>query len=281
MVKPALLLFNLIFFISLSGCQNPALEPSFKEENIPYTVKQICKDEYQLDVVTERKDNTLWVYVPFAKILDKEYGIKEGKVLDEQMSDKLRNILTTVGRVILSSNKAPEFFAVWSSDINIGMDYIIIGNILDLKKAYAESIPFTELNKRYLMKIDMNPEAIRDTTGQHLKFYDIRMRDFITQQIVQRVSFEFQSENLKKYFRLEKIDGIFDSDAFILEYSAIPLLKPDKPINALDEILNIAAYCIKAYDFWDFSRVEVTNLITRDKIVLNKLEIFARQLPTD
>lgn len=278
--KPALLLFSLFLIIALSGCQNPP-EPSFKEKDIPYLVKKICKEEYKLDVLTARTDTTLWIYAPMEKILDKDYGIKEGKVLDEQMTDKLRNILSTVGRVLLSSNKSPEFFALWSSDINIGLDYIIIGNVLDIKKAYAESIPFTEVNKRYVMRFGLNTEAIHDTSGNHIKFYNINMPDFITQQIVQRISYRFQGETLKPYFKLEKIEGIFNNDTFILEYSLKPLANPQKAIDVLDEMLNTITYCIQTYDFKNFSQVEITNLNTKFKTVFSKARILSRVVPND
>lgn len=278
LVKAALLLFSFFLYVNLSGCQN-SLEPTFKEENIPYLVKQICKDEYKLDVITQRTETTLWIYVPLAKILDKDYGKKEGAFFDEELTDKLRNILSTVGRVVLSSDKAPEFFALWASDINIGLDYIIIGNVLDIKKAYAESLPFTELNKRYVMKFTVNPEAVQDTAGRHLKLYNIRLPDFLAQQMVQRISVEFQGEGLKKYFKVEKIDGIFNNDAFILEYSIKPLAKPDKTIDVTKEILSTITYCIKIYDFQDFSRVEINDLVTQEKLVLNKAAILER--PTE
>ena len=279
-VKAALLLFSFFLYVNLSGCQN-SLEPTFKEEDIPELVKQICKDEYKLDVITQRSETTLWIYVPLAKILHKDYGKKEGAFFDEELTDKLRNILSTVGRVVLSSNNAPEFFALWSSDINIGLDYIIIGNVLDIKKAYAESLPFTELNKRYVIKFNINPEAVQDTVGRHLKPYNIRLPDFLTQQIIQRISVEFQGENLKKYFKVEKVDGIFNNGAFILEYSIRPLAKPDKTIDIMKEILNTITYCIKIYEFQDFSWVEINDLVTQDKIVLNKAQILARPLPVN
>ncbi|MDP3732857.1 MAG: hypothetical protein Q8R31_07560 [Candidatus Omnitrophota bacterium] len=279
-VKSALLLFSFFLYINISGCQN-SLEPTFKEKDIPYLVKQICKEEYKLDVITKRAETTLWIYLPLAKILHKDYGVKPDKILDEGMTDKLRNILSTVGRVVLSSNSAPEFFALWASDINIGLDYILIGNVLDIKKAYAESLPFTELNKRYVMKFNVNPQAIQDTIGRHLKFYNIRLQDFLTQQIIQRISIQFQEETLKKYFKAEKIDGIFNNDAFIMEYSIKPRGKPDKTIDVMQEILNTVTYCIKIYDFQDFSRVEINDLLTQDKIVLNKAEIWTRPLPVN
>lgn len=280
LARAALLLVSFFLYISLSGCQE-SFEPTFKEKDIPYLVKQICKDEYKLDVITEMTPTTLWIYIPLQKILDKEYGIKEGKILDEEMTDKLRNILTTVGRVLLSANKAPEFFALWSSDINIGLDYILIGNVLDIRKSYAGNLPFTEINKRYVMKFSVNPEAIQDKIGRHIKFYNVSMPDFLIQQIVQRTSVGFQRESFKKYFKIDKIDGIFNNGAFILEYSVKPLGRPDKPIDVMKEILNTVTYCVKIYDFQDFSQVEINDLITQDKIVLSKAEILARPMPED
>lgn len=159
LVKAALL-FNLALYLNLAGCQSQ-IEPTYKEKDIPYLVKQICKDEYRLDVTTKRTATTLWIYAPLTKILDKEYGIKEDKIFDEEMLDKLRNILTTIGRVLISSDYTPEFFALLASDINIGIDYIVIGNVLDIKKSYAGFLPWTEANRRYVIKLKLDPKAIR------------------------------------------------------------------------------------------------------------------------
>ncbi|MDD4938886.1 MAG: hypothetical protein PHE18_00570 [Candidatus Omnitrophica bacterium] len=277
LVKAALPLFSLLLLLTLSGCQE-SFEPTFKGEDIPYHVKQICKEEYGLDVLARMTDTTIWIYIPLQKILHKEYGVTEGKVLDEEMTDKLRNILTTVGRVLLSADKAPEFFALWSSDINIGLDYIIMGNVMDIKKSYGGDMPSTELNKRYVMKFGLNTQAIKDASGSHLKFYNITLPDFLTQQMVQRLTVKLQAEELKNNFKIEKIDGIFNDGAFILEYSA-KSLEPAKPFDIMKEFLNIVNYCVKAYDFRDFSRVEINDLLTGDRMILDKATLYSRPLP--
>lgn len=273
----AALLFSLFLYsyTNISGCQN-SIEPTYKEENIPYLVKQICKDEYGLQVNTQRTPNALWVYIPLSRILHKEYGVKEGKIFDEEIMDKLRNILNTIGRVFLSADRTPEFFALWASDINIGIDYTLIGSVLDIKKSYAGSIPITEANKRYVMNFKMAPEAIGDTEGKHLQLYDIILPDFLAQQMLQRISAQFQEEDLKKYFQLEKINGIFNNDTFIFEYSIKQTIKPGKSINITDKILNTITYCIKTYEFQSFSSLEIYDLVTQDKSVLNKAAILAR-----
>lgn len=260
------------------GCQTP-IEPTYKEADIPDTVKKICKDEYGLEVIARRLPNALWIYAPLSKIFHKEYGIKKDKIFDEETTDKLREILTTVGRVLISADKAPEFFALLASDINLGLDYTIIGSVTDIKKSYAGAIPFTELNKRYVIELKLAPDAIGDTEGEHLKAYDIKLPDFLAEQIAQRIAMQFQEENLRKRFRIEKSQGRFDNGTFIFEYAIEEISPPDKNTYIMKEALNTITYCLKTYEFQDFSRLEIKDLIRQDKLVLSKAEVWAR--PTD
>lgn len=270
------LLFSLLA-VSLNGCQCPT-EPTYKEEDTPQVVKQICKQEYNLDVTTKRTATTLWIYAPLSKILHHEYGIKEDKIFDEGMTDKLRNILITIGRVVTNSDRTPEFFALLASDINLGLDYTVIGNVLDIKKSYAEFIPSTEANRRYVIRFKAAPEAIGDTTGTHLEAYDIRFPDFLAEQIAQRIGAQFQEEGRKKYFKVEESKGRFANETFIFEYSIEEILRPPKGIDIRKEILDIITYCIKTYEFKEFSALELINLATQDKLVLNNAAIWGRPI---
>lgn len=272
------LLFNLLVCINLIGCQKP-IEPSFKEKDIPHLVKKICKEEYNLDVTTIRTPTTLWVYAPMNKMLDKEFGIKEDKLFDEEMTDKLRNIFITIGRVLVSSDKTPEFFALSVSDINIGLDYTIIGSVLDMKKSYAEFIPLAEANRRYVVKLKAEPLAVNDTAGNHLQAYDVKMPDFLSEQIAQRIGAKFQGEEWKKYFKVDSSVGSFINNTFVLAYSIEQVSRPDKAIDIDKEVSAIITYCIKTYEFRDFSMVEINDLLKKKKTILNKTAIWAR--PTE
>jgi hypothetical protein len=272
------LLFNLLICGNLIGCKGP-IEPTYKEENLVSEVKQICKNEYNLEVVTGRTPTTLWVYAPLTKILHKDYGKEQDKIFDEEIVEKLRNILTTIGRVLISSDRTPEFFGLVASDINLGLDYAIFANALDIKKAYAGFIPFTEMQKRYIIKFNLSPTAIGDTTGKHVQIYDITLRNFLALQIAQRISGQFQQEGLSKYFKVEKSDGLFDNNTFIFSYSIKEILKPEKNINVMKEILKTITYCIKTYEFQDFSTLEINDLVAQDKLVLSKQELWARPMP--
>jgi len=257
------------------GCDNN-FHPTYKEENIPFLVKQICKDEYKLDVTTQRTQTTLWIYAPVDKLLHKDYGIKEDKVYDDNTAEKLRNILTTIGRVLISSDNTPEFFALLASDTNLGIDYTIIGNVLDIKKSYSGFIPWTEANRRYIMKFAAAPTAIGDKNGEHLSVYDVTLPDFLAEQIAQRISSHFQEDDYKNYFKVDKSNGKFSQNNFIFEYEIKQTAQPPKPIDIKKEAINIITYCIQTYEFRDFSGITVFDLLKKDQLELNRKAIWDR-----
>ncbi len=276
-IKSALL-FSLFISIFLCGCQSN-IEPTYKENDIPAAIKKICQNEYNLDVTTQKTPTTLWIYAPLEKILHKDFGSDSEKIFDEEISEKLRNILTTIGRVLISSDNTPEFFALVASDVNIGLDYTIIGNVLDIKKTYAGFTPWTESNKRYVLKFTTNSEAIKDLTGLHLKAYDITLPDFLANQIAQRINTYFQEAARKKYFKVEKSDGAFNNGNFIFDYSINQISNPPQKIDIVKEILKIISYCLKTYEFRAFSSVEINGASSQDKITLSKEAIWV--IPTD
>ena len=271
-IKPVLLFVSLNILL-ISGCSCP-VEPTYKGKDIPQLVKKICKDEYNLNVTTKRVGSTLWIYAPVDKILHKDYGVKEDKVFDDEVAEKLRNILTTIGRVLISSDDTPQFFALTASDIKLGIDYTIIGNVLDIKKSYAEFIPWTEANRRYVIKFGVSAEAVGDNTGIHLNAFDIALPDFLAQQISQRVALELQGDQYKKYLRVIKSEGIFNNGTFDFEYQVENLAKPSRKVNIYKEILKIASYCLKTYEFTNFSQVRITEAISKDRIDYNKAAVL-------
>lgn len=264
--KAVLHLSPLFISLFILGCEPPQIEPTYKQEDIPYHIKKICRDEYNLDVVTKTSGKTIWIYAPLNRIIHKDFGIVKDKIFDEEMSDKFRNILNTIGRVIISSDKAPEFYCLVASDITeVGLDYILIGYILDIKKSYAGFIPWTEANRRYVVKLELNPQALGDTSGEHLKTYDIDLRDFLAAQIAQRTSERFRDEGLKKYFNAKDIKGEYRYGNFMFKYSIEKVSEPEKNLDIKEEILKIIGYIIQTYEFDDFLMVEIIDELTQDK----------------
>ena len=276
--RPALPLFSLISCLLFLGC-NSNIEPTYKEEDIPSAVQKICKEEYSLDVKTERTQNTLWIYAPLSKILHKEFIKNPDKMFDEEIAEKLRNIFTTIGRVVMSADKTPDFFCLVASDINLGLDYTIIGNTLDIKKSYAGIIPWPEANRRYVINFDINEDAIGDLYGEHIKAQDIEFGDFLAKQIAQRFDAKFQENESAKYFKPRRTKAKFKDNILIIQYEIAQILPPPKKVDIVSDIVDIAAYCIKTYEFKDFDSLQITDMKTKATNVFSASDMWARKSP--
>ena len=231
-----------------------------------------------MNVVPLRVGNTLWVYAPQPRLLHPEFGKNPDKIFDEAMIDKARNILTSISRVCLSAEKAPEFFVLVLSDINLGLDYSLTANIMDIKRSAAGGVPWNEANKRYVIGFEQEPKAIGDAKGEHLKVYSIRMRDFLSKQIGQRVRMFFQEEPVKRCFTLKEVDAGFQEDKFILQYTTERISGAKEKINIQREIVFIITYCFKTYGFNDFSRVEIRDLSEGQSSLYDKKDILSRSI---
>jgi len=267
----SVLLFNLILFLSLLffGCQSD-FNPTYTEGQIPEEIAKICKDEYKLDVTTQRVGSTLWVYIPLTDLLHKDIEVNKEKFFSEAAKEKLMNIITSLSRVVLSSDKSPDFYALVASDIKAGIDYTLIGYILDIKKAYAGFIPPTELDRRYVMKLAAEPRSLEDKGGDHLQVFDIQFRDFLAEQISQRINAKFQGEELTKYFKVNSVHGQYKDKAFIFYYDIKQILPTLKPTDIQQEMLKIVAYCLSTYEFKDFNQIGLADLNSGNEVMLGQ-----------
>jgi len=262
----------------LAGCFSSDFSPSYKEADIPGSIKKICLEEYKLKVVPSRVGDTLWIYAPQQRLLHAEFGKNPEKIFDEELLDKARNILTSISRVLISSDKTPEFFVLVLTDINIGLDYSLTVYLADIKKSAAGGIPWNEANKRYVLGFEQTTSAIGDTTGKHLKLYDIKLPEFLSRQIVQRVRMLFQEEPVKNYFSLKDASAGFQNNIFTFEYSMVKKAESPKKPNISKDIFQIITYCFKSYDFKDFFRVEIKDLLGDTSAVYESSDILTRPI---
>jgi len=271
--------FLLFAFVS-GGCDFfPAeTKPTYTEQDIPAAIQKICKEEYGIDVTISRSANTLWIYTPISRILHSEFGKNPDKIFDDVMQEKARNVLTATSRVLLSAEKTPECFVMVVSDVVEGLDYTITANCLDIKKSYAGAIPWPEANRRFVIGLSANEKAVGDKTGAHVKPYGIKTVDFLAAQIAQRIRYRFAEEDLKKQVTLAGVSAQYSGDTFFISYALTVLPKAQKTVDFSAEMLRIAAYCLKTYDFKDFASLELVDLdkkkmknYTREEILSMKV----------
>ncbi len=282
LARAGLKLIPLILF--LSACTS-STTPTFLKENVSKAVKDICKKEYQLDVVTNLTGRTFWVYMPLENIITKSqkpekyterflvedrknqfnervlrinYLIKpvpetekqQDMSLDKSVNTKIFNVLQVIRRVLFSmdnseSKNNPLFFCIVTADIANGFELKQVFHCLDLKKISYGFISQTEYQHRIVQDTEISPQIIGDREGRHLVYQDITLEDFLASQIQGRIRMKFQKPEVEKNADIDR------------------------------EVSRVVSLTLNTYAFKDFSLVEMTNLATGAKIILNQTAISA------
>jgi hypothetical protein len=278
---------NLLVIICLiSGCTS-STAPTYLKEDIQDALQNICKNEYKIDLKATLVGSTLWIYLPVEGMFEKsdkpekysekfaidndEAKFNEGVLKVEYMvrdvpeneklqeykynkdaMDKIGNVWKSLRRVVFSmghsKDNLPKFFCLVTADIKNGFEMREVSYYLDLKKVSYELISWSEYQHRVISSTGISPAIIGDKEGRHLIYSDISMEEFLASQIQQRIKLKFQKPEVDKNSDIDK------------------------------EILKIAVYTLKTYGFTDFSSVELNNLLTKNKTVLNQAALLAKPM---
>jgi len=279
--------FIFIALLLLSGCSS-STSPTYLNENIAQTIQNICKNEYKVAVQTRLIGSTIWVYLPVEEIFGEnkkkkkpqksierfqveangsrfheetfqiEYIVKaipeKEKIqqfdYNEAAAEKINNVWKVLRRVLFSMDSkdksAPKFCYLVVGDIKNGYDLEQVFFEPDLKKVSYGFISFDEFQHRAIQNTNMSKEIIGDTQGAHLSYKDLTMGDFLAMQIKNRINLKFGKPEVGKNVDIDK------------------------------EILKIIVYTLKLYNFQDFSFVDLYNLLTNQKSLLNKAAILSK-----
>ncbi|MDD2752377.1 MAG: hypothetical protein PHN59_04530 [Candidatus Omnitrophica bacterium] len=276
------------------GCSS-STTPTYLKEDIPQAIQDICKKEYKIDVIVKQIGTTLWIYMPVEQLLEKspqkftekfsilsddvQYKEKVFEVTyhikphpdkektneykySKEILDKVNDIWMVIRRVIFStetSDKAPQFFYLVVADIRntfdmfgqkFGLQIEQLTYYPDFKKVFYGLISITEYQHRSIQESDKFPaeEILGDTQGNHLKYRQISMAEFLTKQIKQRLELKFEKPEVGRNIDIDK------------------------------EIENLASYTLKIYNFTDFNEVELHNLATKNRVILNRAAVMEKPL---
>ncbi len=268
------------------GCSS-STKPTYIKENIEQDIRDICRNEYALEVKTKLIGSTLWVYLPVEDLfisaekpekytekfaidynktrsqdsrLKSDYLIKpipdkeksQDYKYNKEVLEKINNVWKVLRRVIFSMSQLkggkPEFFCIVTADIKKGFELSELFYYLDFKKISYNFISWNEYQHRSIQDANMSAEIIGDKEGRHLNFKDIALEDFVMQQIDYRIRLKFQKPEVEKNADIDK------------------------------EIIKIAVYTIKAYGLKEFGGIELNNLLTRNKITLTEQEVWANPI---
>jgi hypothetical protein len=282
-VKAALCSLIITLFLSSFGCSS-STKPTFQKENIEQAITDICRKEYNIKVKVTLLGSTLWIYFPTEDIVERtdkpekstsiflteltqieplgnnfkiDYLIKAIPPKEEtqeyksnkKVGEKINKIWSVLRRVVFSTDrvnqKEPQFYCVVSADIKNGFEIEELAYYLDLKKFSYGLMSVTEYQHRSIQEIKINQAIIGDEEGTHLILKDITMDDFIAAQIKYRMKLRFQKPEATKNMDIDK------------------------------EVLKIAVYTIKAYNYRNFEELEINNLFIKNKVILNKTAVLS------
>ncbi len=282
MIKPPIIRqFFPFLLIVFFGCAQPAAEDPLAISDPLNKLIRVCYEENNLDVTVTPFDHTVWIYLPLeenfletkatsrgplnsdqpsispsikflngrfadgqfflkadiapSKGYPKDYGYTSQ--FSEQFKTAQRQILSAISRVYSplsetpDKDDVPEFFVLVIADITNGLETKTLLNFEDLKRAHIDQSFHGEYAKRVISEQPLgNAKIIGDKKGNYIDYKDITWPEFLVKQMVFRVNFKYQR-------------------------SSFP---PSNDTRM--ELLTIAADTVTAYNFTDFTSVELEDL---------------------
>ncbi|MCX5668014.1 MAG: hypothetical protein NTY34_06880 [Candidatus Omnitrophica bacterium] len=239
-IKKPFLLFTIYYllFTILCGCT-----VTYPQDKIRESIVRICKQEYKSDVLVETAGRTMVIYLPLSDLMDFSFA------LTKTASEKINDVIFSAARVALSTDARIDFYCVIAHDIKVPeLQIIIIKNVEDVKRLFANDISRGEYMKRMLIDLRWSPQAKKEQVVKEIfnrmnldpkwqgqvmedffrsdptslgdigywnnKFYikDITKPEFLAEQIANRIKLEFREDkSLKENFLLKSAKGVYVS----------------------------------------------------------------------
>lgn len=222
----------------LTGCT-----ATYPQEKVKESIIRICKEEYKSDVKVETVGGTMVIYLPLTDLMDFSLA------LTKTASEKINDVIFSAARVALSTDAKINFYCVIAHDTKMPeLQIIIIKNVDDVKRLFANDISRGEYMKRMLIDLRWSPQAKKEQVIKEIfskmnldpkwqdqvmadffrseptslgdigywddKFYikDITMPEFLAEQIASRIRIEFRDrKDLKDNFLLKSAKGVYIS----------------------------------------------------------------------
>ncbi len=167
-----LVLLPLIF----SACDGP----TYPEEKVKKSIKEICLKEYDIkDVEVIIKGKTVGVFLPLNQLFhsDFEHVLATGKVknienllqFSPEAMEKVEDVLFSTSRVMLSTDSHLDFYLLKAIDTEVtGIELVLLGYVDDVKRVRFWDIPRSEYRERVSHDLKINRAVIWNRPVQHL-----------------------------------------------------------------------------------------------------------------
>lgn len=159
-----LLLAFLGFSLAGTGCS----VQSYPSESLKEALEKICFEEYGIsNIEVKIAGDTLAVYLPLDKLFATDFkgSVIAGKVRNletlfepsPEALEKVEDVLFSISRVLLSTDKDFKFYLVQATDIeNTGLQLILKGYVNDVRRVRIWDISREEYRKRVIHEMKQN-----------------------------------------------------------------------------------------------------------------------------
>ncbi|UCD15767.1 MAG: hypothetical protein JSV34_01595 [Candidatus Omnitrophota bacterium] len=264
-LKAALVSLSLVLTLSCT------IAPTYSRRDIDKSIKKICEEEFNINVKSWLVQDTIWVYAPFKKVFDDNFS------WEKETLENVRKIFLALSRVLLSMDERPSFFIFVVSDVEkSGSDLYYIGFIPDMMKMQKLFISLGQWQEREVIMSFLNPQALGDYQGYHIKKYNLTMGEFISYLINQNVRKYFTAPQTKDVFQINNLKtGYANGKLSIL--LDISVIKDDAtgladPLRVTKET---AGKLLKIYsDFDEISEIEIIDAVNNRQHSYSKKELL-------
>ncbi|MFC2091632.1 hypothetical protein ACFLTD_02535 [Elusimicrobiota bacterium] len=136
--------------LMLSSC----FKPTYKDGQIAESVKKVIEKEYKFEgVKVEHINNTMWIYLPVQRLVDKDFELKK------EALEKIGDAGHVASRVVFSSDAKIDFIVLTAYD-EVGIELKMVRNVDDIKKVRVWYIAYSDFYARMDIDMGFNPEIL-------------------------------------------------------------------------------------------------------------------------
>lgn len=145
---------------------------TYKGDALEKALKDVLKKEYGIsDVEVRTVGKTIGVYLPLEKLFSANLDAFSSESFDgnvgnlfefnQEAMDKVQDVLFTTSRVVLSTDKAIDFYVLTAVETqSTGIEFVLTGNVMDMKQVRFWHIPLSEYRKRLLHDLSVNQTIV-------------------------------------------------------------------------------------------------------------------------
>ena len=260
----------------LAGCSSA---PSYRNEQVPEAIQQICTTEYRFQVTAKRVGQTVAVHLSHEGILEQS----EGQVrLAATANEVLGNVLEAIHRVLLSSDDPHGFYLFLVSDPSIPGVYLMLMRYLeDVRRVHVNNITPSEFFSRTILQLQpANPPL---TNLNQIAIHDITLEQFLSWQLAKRLQDRLTEHTQQQGLSQMTVGpciGEFKNGEFAFTLNVLPqtgMTLEDEVVDQIfQEATTLIAKVLSAYHFDRFQAIRLIHPSTGRNLQLpkNQLDIF-------